>query len=142
MSQVNTGKKQVLIQYTISFVIAVVICAAVALYELQSYGNTPVNRIRFLCDGFFVSAVLFMGFGVMLWISQAGGFHAFSYLLYSVRYTFTPVKAHFEDRKSYYEYKLEKESRRSDNKLRWRLLLVGTVCLLVSLLLLAVFEFQ
>ena len=133
--------KQRLSQYGISIAIALLIAGLVAYYELDTNGFSTANVMRYLCDGFFVSSTVMIGISVLMIISQADGFVAFSYLFYSVKYKFTPVKAHFEERKSYYDYRLEKASKHKDKlKAPYRILIVGIVFLVISLIFLYLFE--
>lgn len=118
--------------------LAAVITGLVTAYECSAYGISTINAIHFLCDGFFVSGLLFLCFGTLLWIAGLGGFSGIAYLFYSLGAIFTPKKSRFEERKSYYDFLREKETReKSKNR---PLFCIGGVCILISLFLVVLFE--
>lgn len=135
------SKRAALIQYTVCGAIALVLTLLIVWYESSQAGSAAQDWIRFLCDGFFVSGILYLGFGAMLWIAQAGGFHAMSYLFYTVGYMFTANKNRFNKRKNYYEYKMEKAAKetRQEQRLQRRILVVGLACLAAASLFLMLF---
>lgn len=135
------NKKSALIQYGVLTVIALGLSILIAGYEISQYGASAENWIRFLCDGFFVSGILLLCFGAMMWIAQAGGFHAMSYLFYTVGYMFTANKNRFTKRKNYYEYKVEKEAKETgkDKWLQRRILIAGAVSFAISIVFLVLF---
>ena len=134
--------KERLFQYLANGIIAIAVAIAVAVYELNTYGYSGENWSRFLCDGFFVSAVLYIGFGLLAAISRAGNFYAFSYLLSSVKTTFCSSKEQFAKRKTFYDYVEEKKAKdlEKPSKFHWRMLIIGVACLAVSMIFLMVFR--
>ena len=137
----NEKRKSALVQYLVLAVIVLLVAFGIAWYEISQYGSNYVNWMRFLCDGFFVVGIMLLCFGAMVWISQAGGFHALSYLFYTVGYMFTVNKNRFNRRKNFYEYKVEKEAKESgkDKLLQRRILIAGAVSFGISLVFLVLF---
>jgi len=137
----NEKRKSALVQYLVLAVIVLLVAFGIAWYEISQYGSSCVNWMRFLCDGFFVVGIMLLCFGAMVWISQAGGFHALSYLFYTVGYMFTANKNRFNKRKNFYEYKVEKEAKESgkDKSLQRRILITGAVSFVISLVFLVLF---
>ena len=134
-------RKSALIQYIVLAGIVLLAAFGIAWYEIGQYGAGFVNWMRFLCDGFFVTGIVLLCFGAMMWIAQAGGFHGLSYLFYSVSYMFTSNKNRFSKRKNYYEYKVEKEAKEADKDktLQHRILIVGAASFAVSIVFLILF---
>jgi hypothetical protein len=125
-------------KYGITAGVALAITALVVWYEISEYGFSRMNMIHFLCDGFFVTAILLLGMGVMVWIAGLGGFNGMKYIFYSVANIFSPKNNKFEARKSYYDFLKEQEKKeKSDNR---HLIVAGCIWILISLLFLIVFE--
>lgn len=115
---------------------ALVIALAVIHYEVANYGKDSMLLLHFISDGFFVPAVLYLGFGVMTFISEAGNFYGMQYLGYTLVYLFSFMKSH-EDKKDYFTYCLEKQEKQKMKKspsVKWILILIGGICLAISLL--------
>jgi hypothetical protein len=81
-----------------------------------------------LCDGFFVSCILITLFGILVWIASTGFFDSLGYALKTAAHLLIPFKR--GQRKSYYDYKMEKEEKRmpAQSFLIW----VGLVFLAIS----------
>ena len=109
--------------------------------QLNNYGYSKVNWFRFLCDGFFVSAVIYLGFGLLSAIAKAGNFYSFSYLFHVMKTTFLPSKDPFQKKKTYYDYVQEKKAKdlSGNGRYHWRMLILGGVCFIVSLVFLGLF---
>ncbi len=125
--------------WMIAIIVAVIMVAVVYCYQIGNYGYTTLNLVRYLCDGFFVTAVLYLCFGALVWISNIGGFNGLKYLTYSLVTLFSPRNSRFEERKSYYQFLNEKE--KSDKKSSNNVLFVtGGLCLMIAIILSVVFE--
>ena len=133
--------KDRLLHYGINGIIAVGIAVMVANYELKNYGYSTVNWFRFLCDGFFAAAVVYLGFGLLGLVAKAGNFYAFSYLFHVARTTFMSYKEPLAKKKSFYEYVEEKRAKdlSGNSKYHGRMLILGIVCLMVSMVFLGLF---
>ena len=134
-------RRAALIHYGVLTALVLVAAIGIAWYEISQYGSNSVNWMRFLCDGFFVVGIILLCFGGMLWISQAGGFHALSYLFYTVSYMFTASKSRFNKRKNFYEYKVEKMAKEEDKdkSLQRHILVAGAVSFAISIVFLILF---
>lgn len=112
--------------------IAIAIALIVICFERDTYGKDTVLLIHFISDGFFASAVLYLGFGLMTFISDAGNFYGLQYLGYTLVRLFS-----FKDKskKDYYTYCIEKRERQKTKRnpsVKWILLLIGLICLAIS----------
>lgn len=138
----KSKSKERLLHYGINGVIAVIIAFLVAVYELDMYGFNLINWYRFLCDGFFVSSVLYIGFGLLSVIAKAGNFYAFSYLFNVMKTTFLPSKDPFAKKKTYYDYVQEKKAKdlSGNQKFHWRMMMIGLVCIAIAFVFLGLFN--
>lgn len=120
---------------------ALAVAAAVVLYESSLYESMGFQmQMHVWCDGFFVSAVVFLGIGALVWISELGGFGAMGYLFYMTASIFSPRKKRFEERKSYYDFLREKEEKRTQKHPASRIwLITGGADMLLATLFLILF---
>ena len=125
--------KNTLISLLVQLLIASGIALAVAVNQGFSLQGQLFLNCRFLSDGFFVSTVIFLGLGLLLWISTTGFFDIFSYGFKSLLVLFTPLKKASEH-PHYYEYKCEKDATRSSKHINYTVLWAGLICLGLSLL--------
>lgn len=129
------------ISYLVATVTAIVIALLTIYFENSTYGTDGVLLIQFCSDGFFTSAVMFLGCGILMAIEEAGNFYGIRYLGYTVVYLFSFRKERFENRKDYFTYCLEmkaKQKERDKPGSKWVLLSVGGGCLIVSVICAAV----
>jgi len=133
------GKRQWL-PYVVTVAAAIIVGILFALLENSLYGEVKLPFVRLCSDGFFASAVIFLGLGMMSLIADAGVFYGLQYLGYVLVFTFSPRKDRFEGRKDYYTYCLEKQEKKKARKeqgegaVKWALLIAGGTSLLVSVL--------
>ena len=130
--------KKTLISIAVQLVIGVALAllAACALgFSLQ--GEMWIN-CRSLSDGFFIGSVLFIGMGVLLWVSTTGFFDIFGYAMKSLLVLFSPLVKPSEH-PHYYEYKCEKEAKRTGKPITHTVLIVGLILLALSLICLALY---
>lgn len=123
-----------------SYLIAVAIAAAIALlviwYEISTYGNTGELLLSYCSNGFFTAAVFYIGFGILMFISEAGNFYGIQYLGHMVVCLFSFRKGRFNNRKDYFTYCTEKKAQQKDRGKstgKWTLLVTGLGCLALSL---------
>ncbi len=90
---------------------------------------------RYLSDGFFVSALLHCGFGLLIWVSTTGFFDIMSYGFSSLLVLFTGWK-NPKEHKQFYDYKCEKEAKREGKGWPKMTLVIGLICLDLSVLML------
>lgn len=130
----------------ITYLVAVAIAVAIALinvsFEVSTYGNEMLLLMHFFSDGFFTSAVLYIGCGVLLFISESGSFYGIQYLAYAMVYLFSFRKERFENRKDYFTYCTEKKAKQKEqgkSSLKWVFLFVGLGCLGLSVIFTIIF---
>lgn len=128
-------KKAVL--YIVSFVVGLLIMLFVLAVKSFSF-SWPVLRIyRIFCDASFASAVVLIGFGLLLAISNEGLFVSVSYSWY--RFSSTFGKDYESKRKnmlSYKEYRDMKLEKRAPSAFAW---IPGLVYLGISIVFLILF---
>lgn len=128
--------------YLIATALAVVIALLCVSMELENGEADAAMRVFFFSDGFFLSAVLYMGCGLLTFISEAGNFYGLQFLGYTLVRVFSPRKERFEDRKDYFTYCTEKKAKQAEkgkSSVKWVMLHVGLVCLAASVLCAAVY---
>ena len=124
--------KKKLLQYGISTAVG----AAIALWVMHLEGLFDVvgmsaNMIfMILCDAFFVAGILLALFGALVWISTTGFFDTFGYALRTAAHLLFPFFRY--DTKTFYDYKTEKEEKRTQAK--GFLVIVGLFYLILSLI--------
>ena len=128
--------------YLIATALAVVIALLCVSMELENGEADAAMRVSFFSDGFFLSAVLYMGCGLLTFISEAGNFYGLQFLGYTLVRVFSPRKERFDDRKDYNTYCTEKKAKQAEkgkSSVKWVMLHVGLVCLAASAILALVF---
>ena len=130
--------KKTLVSMLIQLGIAAAIAGSVALSQGFSLAAEAYLNFRYLSDGFFVAAILFVGMGGLLWISTTGFFDIFSYAFKSLFVLFSPLKK-AKEFPHYYDYKCEKDAKREGKPITHTVLVVGLICLAVSLVCLALY---
>lgn len=121
--------------------IALVIVLLVIWFEISTYGSDAMLPLHFISDGFFAAAVLYLGLGMLTFISEAGNFYGIQYLGYTLVYLFS-FKKSYEDKKNYFTYcmeKREKQKAKKEPSVKWGLILIGLICLAVSILFAAIY---
>ncbi|MGN0294740.1 MAG: DUF3899 domain-containing protein [Lachnospiraceae bacterium] len=124
-----------------TYAIAAAAAAAIALlivwYETDTYGYSLELFLSYCSDGFFTSAVFFIGFGLLTFISEAGNFYGIQYLGYMIVCVFSYRRERFNKRKDYFTYCTEKQAaqkERGRSTGKWALLYVGLGCLVLSVI--------
>ena len=128
--------------YLIATALAVVIALLCVSMELENGEADAAMRVSFFSDGFFLSAVMYMGCGLLTFIAEAGNFYGLQFLGYTLVRVFSPRKERFEDRKDYFTYCTEKKAKQAEkgkSSVKWVMLHVGLVCLAASVLCTAVY---
>jgi hypothetical protein len=121
-----------------TILIGVVAAALVIVYESSLLEWNRTNVLRMVSDGLFVPGIFLCCAGLMALIATAGAFDGFSYLMQSLVWNFSPRTHKFKDRKSYLDYKKEKQKKRSEEERSPRYILIIGVCFLVLSFLVAV----
>lgn len=128
-------KKTVL--YIVSFVAGILIMLFVLAVKGFSFSWPPLRIYRIFCDASFAAAVLLIGFGLLLAISNEGLFVAIGYSWY--RFSSTMGKDYRNKRKNlidYKEYRDMKLDRRAPSAFAW---IPGLVYLGISIVFLILF---
>lgn len=135
---------------------AFLLAAGIVLYERHVFsGLNKLSYTRLWCDGCFVSAVIFLGSGILVAVSRNGGFDSISYAFSRLAKRFIPLagksqysgkardsgnaegagKDQGAKKQSYLEYVKERhaDGKKSPHPL---LMIAGSVMLLASFILL------
>ena len=131
--------KKTLISISVQLGVAIALAMFVAVSEglIQSANASQV--FHHLCDGLFVSSILFVGIGGLLWISATGFFDIFGYAFKSIVHLLTPSK-YDEQFPRYYDYKCEQNEKREGKPLTHTVIVVGLIVLALSFLCLALYN--
>lgn len=72
--------------------VAFLLAAGIVLYERHVFsGLNKLSYTRLWCDGCFVSAVIFLGSGILVAVSRNGGFDSISYAFSRLAKRFIPL---------------------------------------------------
>lgn len=99
---------------------------------LEDPGSAKMFRI--LCDGFFVTAVLLMGFGFLTAVNAAGFFNIFGY---SAEVFICAFAAESRRGKRYRDFNEYGKSKNGKRRAKWHFVTVGGVYLVFALVFLA-----
>lgn len=90
---------------------AFLLAAGIVLYERHVFsGLNKLSYTRLWCDGCFVSAVIFLGSGILVAVSRNGGFDSISYAFSRLAKRFIPLAG-----KSQYSGNAEGASKAQDS---------------------------
>lgn len=127
------NKYKKLISLGIAAVISVI--TVVLVYNIRisnpPYGMEFMPPLQALSDGFCVAGMMFLGFGLIMWISTTGVLDMLGYGLKSVLYLFTPMQKD-KDEGGFYEYKLQKKAKRKEVPFEY--LWIGVALVIVSMI--------
>ncbi|MBR6668974.1 MAG: DUF3899 domain-containing protein [Clostridia bacterium] len=131
--------KKTLISISVQLGVAIALALFIAVSGglMQSVNASQV--FHHLCDGLFVSSILFVGIGGLLWISATGFFDIFGYAFKSIVHLLTPSK-YDEQFPRYYDYKCEQNEKREGKPLTHTVIVVGLIVLALSFLCLALYN--
>lgn len=107
------------------------------------YGGklSGVEVARFLCDGFFVSGVVLLGFAALYWASDKGAFDGLKYSFTSFfRLHFSTHRYDWKEKESFQEYK---ERIHSDEKKKKNVsitAIIGGVFMIGAIICLIIYE--
>ena len=121
---------RLVIQITIGLCIAIGVMSSQGAFSEEI---TQADRILAIGNGFSVTALLYLSFGMLVWISTTGVLDIFSFALQKGAHFFLPFAAK-EANGKFYEFKVEKEEKRKKRgKGQYMTLLVGLGFLLVAI---------
>lgn len=108
----NTCKKSIL-RYGVAFLIGCAIVFVVAWVNgVFSYAER-VDAYRILCDGCFAAAVLLIGIGLLVWISNLGTFDILRYGMRSLVGLYSREAKNRKPEGSFYEYQTIRAARQA-----------------------------
>lgn len=128
-------RKKNWLSYLIAIALALVSALLCVLLELEAGESSPAMLVQYISNVFFLSAVLFLGCGILTFIAEAGNFYGLQYLGYTLVRVFSPRKERFDDRKDYFTYCTEKRAKQTEkgkSSAKWIMLFVGLGCLVLS----------
>lgn len=132
----SLNRKKHLITYLVLLAIIAAIVAATVLFELDSHGRGTTQTMQYLSDGFFTSAVMYIGCSILMAIQEAGNFYGIQYLFYTLFRLFSYNKQRYEEKKDYFTYcyeKVERQKAEGKSPLKLAMLLEGLGCLALSI---------
>lgn len=131
------NKKYALIRYLVQIGIALVM--SLLFMELRhafDSGITTEERIRGVGDGISITALLYISFGILLWVSSTGFFDIFGYAFRKGAHALIPGMG-LDKHVSYYDYKEERAAKRKTKPIR-STLLIGLGLFVISMVLVVV----
>lgn len=124
------------IKYIVQTVFGLALSLGVMFYRGIAEAQSGAERVMIICDGFTVTALLFLSVGILLWTAGTGFFDIFGYAIRKGAHALLPGLVH-DDLSGYYEYKTEKKAERKQ-KGENSTLIIGVAFLLISMILTAV----
>lgn len=118
-------------KYTIQSFFAVLLSVFVMDLRGAFEAESTPDRIKAICDGFTVTALFYLCFGALLWVSLTGFFDILSYAAKKGLHVFLPGSFQKETG-SYYDYKIEKAKGRNPKTHR-SILIIGAVFFVISI---------
>ncbi len=134
-------QKQKCFHIIISMLIGIAISLGLAYYEKKIFleQGITLSAQRLLCDGFFISSVIFLSIGGLSFIAANGGYDALNYAFIKFIDRIRTPRIEERDKDSYYEYVTKKHKDRKPRFLHF--LVLGFIFLLISLIFLALLTF-
>lgn len=133
--------KKIILTYIISSVVAVGIVLLVC--GISGVLTTEMEQqevVRYVCDGFFVSACMFICFGTLRWSSREGTFDIVGYWFSSLRGRYINFEKDWKKSESYDEYRQRKQEKKKD-KIIAPYLIIGGVLAVVAIVFYLVYCF-
>ena len=123
-------KKDILTGLIVGLVIFI---AVILINPQEAYGSWSLR----ICDGFFVAAVMVMGFGGLVWCRNKGAFDMVTFGISTAFHIHFPLsKGLYKEDETFVEYKERKAKQRKPAE---GILIAGGVYLLLSLVALVVY---
>lgn len=118
----------------VASLLALALSIGIALNRGLSTALELYANCRILSDAFFISGIFFGGIGALVAISTTGFFDMFAYAFKSLPMLFSFLRKP-KDHPTFFDYKTAKAEKRE--QVQYGLLIIGLVCIAVSLLALA-----
>ena len=100
------------LRFFISTGIALLLALAIILYESCLFKGLKFTLTRLACDGFFISAVMFICAGALTGILRFGGFDAINYASAKFLEALRHPNPDDRDSQTYYDYVQKKKKER------------------------------
>lgn len=96
--------EKIFVKFLVSLVLSAAVCAFVICSEKE------FSLACRLCDGFFVSGIIFLAIGIILFCSYKGAYNFLGYTFYSVKKVFSKSKKNPGEKQhlTYAEYNAKK----------------------------------
>ena len=121
---------RLIIQIVIGLIIAVGVMTSQGAF---AEGVSAADRILAIGNGFSVIALLYISFGLLVWISTTGVLDFFSFALQKGAHFLVPLSTRKANGK-FYEFKVEKaKKRKQKGKGQYMTLLVGLGFLIIAI---------
>ncbi len=133
-------KKRIL---TILFALIAEIAIIIAVCAIQGVFSKSLPKqelIRFICDGFFVAGVVYVGFGGLVLASGKGVFDGIGYSVSTWFRSFTGNKRDWRRTETYYDYVERKAEKKKGRKVN-QFFIFGGITLIVAVILYLVYKF-
>ncbi len=122
-----------LVQTVIALMLSLIIMNLRGAFDSEA---AAADRFKAVCDGFSVTAMLYISFGILMWVSTTGFFDIFGYAFRKGAHAIIPGMGLDKSNKSYYDYKQDKMDKRN-TKPMYSTLIIGVLFLIVSAILVA-----
>ncbi len=116
----------------VRFLIDLALSAAICVFII--FNEKEFSLARRLCDGFFVSGIIFLAVGIISFCSYKGAYNFLTYTFYSIKNVFSKSRKNHneEPHLNYAEYSAQKnESKKSSP---FATLIVGILFTLISII--------
>ncbi len=124
------------VKYFVQAVSGLALSVGVMFYRGIAEAESGADRVMIVCDGFTVTALLFLAVGILIWTAGTGFFDIFGYAVRKGAHALLPGLVH-DNLSGYYEYKAEKRAGKAQRG-EYSTLIIGAVFLLISMILTAV----
>ena len=125
--------KKGLLTYSISIVVALAIilgvCGGNGVFTKDLSGQ---ETMRFVCDGFFVVAALFLGVSLIVWTGKQGVFDGLGYSMSLWTQKFTNRKRDWHKKEEFHEYKERVAEKRKKREVNHLLIIGGVFAILTA----------
>lgn len=121
---VNRKIMKLKIKTLIKFIICLGIASGISLliffYEAKfSTSENFYSTSRRLCDGFFISGIIFLTLGILIFCANKGGYNFLSYTFYSIKFLFSnkSSKKNLSEnhKKTYFDYCAKKNTNKKSS---------------------------
>ena len=126
-------RKKYVVQIVIALLLSLIFMDFRGAFDSEADG---AKRLMGMCDGFSMTAMLYVCFGCLLWVSTTGFFDIFSYAFRKGAHAIIPGMG-FDKLGSYYDYKQDKIAQRN-TKPEYSTLFIGLGFLALSAVLVGV----